>query len=184
MRLQLRVSIACLVLLAMPAVSAFGQDANSAKAFLQSIYRNYGKGGPGIDFTGPKARRVFDASLIALLQADQRVSGPDEVGVLDGDPVCGCQDWDSLHDLKIAIALLRTGRAKASVSFALFGPEAAREQSVRALEITLAREGGQWRIDNILDKSDPKAPFDLRAELEKEIRESKSRESKSGKRTN
>ena len=39
--------------------------------------------------------------------------------------------------------------------------------------MTLVPEGGQWRIWDILDKSDPKAPFDLRVELEKEIRASK-----------
>jgi hypothetical protein len=30
-------------------------------------------------------------------------------------------------------------------------------------------ERGQWRIYDILDQSDPKAPFDLRKELEKDI---------------
>jgi len=154
-------------------VSAVAQDVNAAELFVRSIYKSYRKGGPGIDLTGPKRALYFSSSLIALLRADQRVVGPDEVGVLDGDPLCACQDWDAVHDLKIAITRVGLDRVRASVSFALFGSEAAPEQSLRKLEMTLVDELGQWRIDNILDKSDEKAPFDLRAELHKEIRDSK-----------
>ena len=155
------------------AIPACGQDANSAKLFVTSVYKHYVNHGKGIDFTGPKARSVFDPSLIALLHADQKAVGPNEVGVLDGDPVCSCQDWEGIWDLKIAVQPLRDGRAKAEVSFALFAPHAGADQDHRSLEMTLVPQGGQWRIWDILDNSDPKAPFDLRAELEKEIRTSK-----------
>ena len=155
------------------AAPACGEDANSARHFLDSVYKLYAHHGPGIDFTGPKARGVFDPSLIALFRADQKSLGPDEVGVLDGDPICSCQDWDGIWNLKIAIQPLRDGRAKAAVSFALFAPQAGTDRDLRSLEMTLVSVGGQWRIWDILDKSDPKAPFDLRAELEKEIHSSK-----------
>ena len=168
-----RLTVSIVLAAALSAVPASGQDADAAKHFLGSLYRQYANHGPGIDFTGPKARGVFDPSLIALLHADQSVLGADEVGVLDGDPICSCQDWDGIWDLKIAIQPLSDGRAKASVSFALFAPHAGTDRDFRSLEITLVPVGGQWRIWDILDQSDPKAPFDLRAELEKEIRASK-----------
>jgi hypothetical protein len=155
------------------AVPACGEDANSARQFLDSVYKQYAHHGSGIDFTGPKARGVFDPSLIALFHADQKALGPDEVGVLDGDPICSCQDWDGIWNLKIDLQPLSDGRAKAAVSFALFAPQAGTDRDLRSLEMTLVSVGGQWRIWDILDKSDPKAPFDLRAELEKEIRSSK-----------
>jgi hypothetical protein len=158
---------------ALSAVPACGQDANSAKLFLASIYKHYANRGKGIDINGPKARGVFDSSLIALLHADQKAVGPNEVGVLDGDPICSCQDWDGIWDLKITDEMEPDGRVKAAVSFATFAPRAGSDQDHRSIEMTLVPEGGQWRIWDILDKSDPKAPFDLRAELEKEIRTSK-----------
>ena len=158
---------------ALSAIPASGQNADSAKQFLTSVYEHYANHGKGIDFTGPKARDVFDSSLIALLHADQKAIGPDEVGVLDGDPICSCQDWDGIWDLKIAIQPLGDGRAKAAVSFALFAPKANTDRDRRSLEMTLVSVGGQWRIWDILDKSDTKAPLDLRVELEKEIRASK-----------
>jgi len=165
-----RVSIACFVVLCVAVPCAVAQDTDSAKRFVASLYRHYTNHGKGIDFSGSKALNYFDASLNALMDADAKAVGPNELGVLDGDPICSCQDWEGIWDLKIDVQMLGKDRAKASVTFALFAPKAGAERDSRTLDMTLLRTGSQWRIDNILDKSDPKAPFDLRAELEKEIR--------------
>jgi len=155
------------------AVPACGQDADSAKQFLASVYEHYANRGMGIDFNGPKSRSVFDPSLIALLRADQKAVGPNEVGVLDGDPICSCQDWEGIWDLKIVLQMQSDKRATAAVSFGLFAPKPGADKDHRSLEMTLVPQGSQWRIWDILDKSDPRTPFDLRAELEKEIHTAK-----------
>jgi len=143
------------------------QDVTSAHSFLRSIYARYHKGGPGVHVTGPSASRYLHPSLIALLREDSRLVGPGEVGVLDGDPLCGCQDWDGIFDLKIDLHDLKANTAEASVSFALF--KDAKPQDKRSLVITLAPEKRSWRVWDVLDRSDSKAEFDLRRELEKEI---------------
>ena len=175
MRVRLQVWVAFLLFLFVPLASALGQDAASAKSFVESLYRHYTKNSKGIDFSGPKALNHFTVSLNALMDADAKAVGPGEVGVLDGDPICSCQDWDGIWNLKIDVRMLANDRAKADVSFALFAPKAGADRDFRSLEMTLTGSGNQWRIDNILDKTDPKAPFDLRAELEKEIRSLKSK---------
>ena len=43
------------------------------------------------DPVGPAAAQVFDAPLVALIRRDQR-NARGEVGALDGDPLCDCQD--------------------------------------------------------------------------------------------
>lgn len=164
--LLLSALLACLLV---PASSA--QSTASAKTFLQSIYARYSKGGPGVDAGGPRAARYLHSSLITLLREDARAVGPGEVGVLDGDPLCGCQDWDGIFDLKIDVQEPRENRAEAMVSFALF--KDAKPQDVRSLAITLASEKGAWRVWNVVDRSDPNAEFDLRAALKKEILQSK-----------
>ena len=168
---------AWIVSAAMSTRLACAQDADGAKRFVESLYRQYDHHGPGVDFSGAKGRNVFDASLNALMDADAKAVGPNEVGVLDGDPICGCQDWEGIWDLQIALQMLGESRAKAAVSFALFAPEttskARADRDLRSLEMTLKRESSGWRIDNIVDKSDPKAQFDLRAELEKESQDLK-----------
>lgn len=159
---------------------ACAQDADSAKRFVAHLYLHYANHGSGIDFSGAKALRYFDTSLNALMDADAKAVGPNEVGVLDGDPICGCQDWEGIWDFKITIRMEGDDRAKAAVSFALFAPKDGIDSDPRSLEMALVRERAGWRIDNIVDKSDPKHPFDLRAELEKEIRDlEKSRQTKS-----
>jgi hypothetical protein len=151
-----------------PTCLAHAQDAASAKAFLQSIYARYSKDGPGVEIAGPRAARYLHSSLIALLRKDARVVGPGEVGVLDGDPLCGCQDWDGIFELKMKVHEPKAGRAEAVVSFALF--KDAKPQDMRSLVITLAQENGAWRVWDVVDRSDAKAEFDLRKALEREIR--------------
>lgn len=88
---------------------------------------------------------------------------------MDGDLICSCQDWDGIWDLKAAIQMQGDGRAAASVSFSLRDPKERSLQDLRFLVFTLSSEHGDWRIYDILDKSDPKFPFSLRSALEKDI---------------
>jgi hypothetical protein len=163
-------SFATAVLLALVvslANCAGAQNDESAKHFLESTYRLYAKGGPGASFDGPQANRIFHSSLIALVRDDQRAVVSGDVGVMDGDPVCGCQDWDGVFNLDIDVRLLNRDRANAAVSFSLFEPSSLPDK--RSLIITLVRERDLWRIYDVLDRSDPKAPFALRRALQMEI---------------
>ncbi len=166
------VLLAACLLVFLSGLPLSAQDAAAAQNFLQSVHRNYSKGGPGLDVHSPKARKVFTTSLIALLHAGEKAAGPGEVGVLDGDPLCSCQDWSGIFDQKISLRVQSAGSAKAAVSFAPFLQQDGADQDRRSLEISLLSQGGQWRVDNILDKSDPKVPFDLREELKKQSRTS------------
>lgn len=98
-----------------PACSA--QDAAAAKTFLQSIYARYTKNSRGVEIAGPGARRFLHSSLIALIREDARAVGPGEVGVLDSDPLCGCQDWDGIFDLRIDMRQVKADHAEALVRF-------------------------------------------------------------------
>ncbi len=104
-----------LIFLAQPLLA---QDVDSARRFLESTYRLYDHNGAGVEMGGPYADRFYHSSLIALLQEDEKVMGGG-VGVLDGDPICGCQDWDGIFDLKMKIRPINSDRVEAAVSFAL-----------------------------------------------------------------
>lgn len=164
MQARLHFSFALLIVLTAPPIPATAQDAASAKAFLQSAYGYYGKSGKGT----PVTSRFFHSSLLGLMDKDVKLNAGG-VGVLDGDPVCGCQDWDGIWDLKVEIQLQGPNRALANVSFAVFPPNHRTKDSLREMVFTLVPERGQWRIYDILDESDPKAPFDVRRALEKDI---------------
>ena len=72
-------------------------DSASAEQFLRKVYASYASDGPGVPNDTLKEEDVYDASLIALMAADQDAADG-EVGYLDGDPLCDCQDWG---DIKI-----------------------------------------------------------------------------------
>jgi hypothetical protein len=158
---------------ASPAASAAPVvDAAAAKAFLTSVYKHYGTGGIGVDTVGPDAGRYFHSSLVALLRADQKAASP-EVGAIDGDPVCACQDWNGVWnlaiDVKIETPVSDAARATAKVSFYLSDPKDNPKDSLRKLSIRLAAENGAWRIYDIADETDPTAPFALRKALQDDI---------------
>jgi hypothetical protein len=169
MQAKLHFSLTLLIALAAPPIPAAAQDAASAKAFLQSVYAAYGKNGKGVDFTGPHASQYFHSSLAELIRADIKANGPDNVPVVDSDPICACQDWEGIWDLKIEIQMQGPNQALADVTFALSAPNGRKKDDLRKLQFTLAPVRGQWRIYDIVDDSDPKAPFQLRKELEKDI---------------
>jgi hypothetical protein len=168
MRARLPFAIAFSIAMLSPALTFPAEDAGSAKAFLISVYRHYQNGGKGIDSTGPRAGLYYHSSLLTLMRADEKAASPD-IGADDGDPTCGCQDWDGIWDLKIDLHFQTPHRAQAIVTFALSAPKDRPKDAFRKLAITLVPEHGQWRIYDTVDETDPGAPFDLRGELQRDI---------------
>jgi hypothetical protein len=142
---------------------AKAQDAQQANSFLESVYMHYEKGGKGIDFTGPGAGAYYHSSLLALIREDIKANGPENVPAIDSDPICGCQDWDGIWDLKIDVKIDNPQRATVRVSFFVFQRRG--KDDLNKLVITLVPEHGQWRIYDILDESNPKMNWDARKAL-------------------
>jgi hypothetical protein len=141
--------------------SSCAQDAASAKAFLVNIYSHYSRGGKGIDFDGPHSALYFHSSLLALEKADVKANGPDSAPAMDADPICSCQDWNGIWDLRIDVQIESQQRALANVSFYLAPPKGPIAAEPMKLRFTLVPEHG-WRIWDILDESDPKDAVALR----------------------
>lgn len=97
------------------AASTPAADAAEAERFLRQLYASYSPDGPGVPNKAVKEEDVYDASLIALMKADQDAAGG-EVGYLDGDPLCDCQDWGDLRVQALTFAPAAGDRLKASVT--------------------------------------------------------------------
>lgn len=160
-----RIASIALLAASVPTGWLSAQDATSAKAFLASIYRHYESGGDGIDIGDQRANQYFAHSLLALVRADARAAGPGNVGAIDADPVCACQDWDGIWQLNIDVKMKPPGKAEADVSFSLSSPQSHTTSASRRLHIKLISEHGGWRIDDIIDLTDPKIPYALRKAL-------------------
>lgn len=89
---------------------------------------------------------MLSPRLLALVLRERRLAGG-EVGALDGDPICDCQDWQ-IRRVRIGLQWAGAHRAVATVRFLNTG----RPQTIR---LDLLAIDGRWRIDNIHSKSIP-----------------------------
>jgi Protein of unknown function (DUF3828) len=142
-RTALTFAIAAL-LSATPAIASGQTD--SVARFLRQLYAPYEKG-RAPNPTGAMAASIFAPPLLALIRRDQALAHG-EVGTLDYDPICSCQDYDPLKSLSISVAAPVDNSAQATVSFK------SGSDSV-AVKYDLVRIGGNWRIADIATKDVP-----------------------------
>jgi uncharacterized protein DUF3828 len=122
------------------------KDAPSARTFVEQLYASYT---PDVapKVLGADASKIFAAPLLALIREDQkRAQG--EIGLLDHDPVCGCQDSGRMKTQSISVAEQSRSRARATVNLANAG-------ETKKLDLDLTLENGRWRIADIADPDIP-----------------------------
>jgi hypothetical protein len=175
----MRTKTFCAILLSaasiLPCCQIRAQDTAAAEAFLRDIYSHYQNGGDGIAFDGSRAGQYFYSSLLELERADVKATGPGDTPAIDWDPMCGCQDWEGIWNLNIEIQVDSPEQVTANVSFALSDPRKKPADATRKLQITLMTERGNWRIYDILDRSDPKSTASVRQLLQKDLADLRSR---------
>jgi hypothetical protein len=134
----------------------------SPELFLHRLYTPYQKGRDAPSVTGRMATSIFAPLLLALIRRDQALAHG-EVGTLDYDPICSCQDYDPLKSLSISVAPPIDNAAHAIVWF-MSGSDTV------TVNYDLVRIGGNWRIADIMTKDVPSLKELLvkgNAELEK-----------------
>ncbi|WP_254073473.1 DUF3828 domain-containing protein [Acidisphaera sp. S103] len=85
--------------------------------------------------------------MLKLIREDER-NAHGEVGRLDHDPVCDCQDYDVMTGFDCVVTQQTDRRASVSVRFV----NGATSTSV---SFVLARIGNEWRIDDVADPQMP-----------------------------
>ncbi len=123
------------------APGASAQSLDDARAFVAGLYRAYARS-PEPDYLGPRARGVFSPRLLGLIRRDER-NAHGEVGALDGDPICDCQDPDGIRLVDLDVTTAGPGRATARARVRFAG--ARRETMI--LDLVTVR--GRWRVDDV-----------------------------------
>jgi len=85
---------------------------------------------------------------VAALNEDARLAHG-EVGHVDGDPICQCQDPDGLQATVIQVSPNGSAKAKVQVSIRLRGYEA------RPATFSLIMTKAGWRIDDVSSPDEP-----------------------------
>jgi hypothetical protein len=136
-----------LAILAATLVTAPARAVNDAgaRAFVAWLYSHYptAEHRPAFEPFGPDMARVFHPSLIALIKQDQRLTNG-EVGALDSDPLCDCQDDGGLT-FKVA-SVRSAGRARASAVVVRAYPG---DKEIEDITLDLVQTQGQWRVYDV-----------------------------------
>ena len=123
------------------AANAAAPDAASARAFVQKLYAHYPQpaNGPVFSPTDKDAASVFDPGMVALFREDTRLA-KGEVGFVDADPICQCQDDSGLKPKILSVAMSGANAATAVVDLHFDGGKP------NPLTLHLVVVAGQWRI--------------------------------------
>lgn len=124
----------------LPTVAA-ATDAQSPREFLKEAYASYVDGSTARNALGQDAESLFAPALLALIREDQRTAHG-EVGLLDHDPICACQDFERLRVVSIHITSLAKSSAHARVRIMNGGHQ------VR-IDFALILGADGWRIQDI-----------------------------------
>ncbi len=123
------------------APGAQAQTLEDARGFVAGLYRAYARS-PEPDYLGSRARTIFSPRLLSLIRRDEQ-SAKGDVGVLDGDPICDCQDPDGIRLVGLDVGPAGPGRAIARVRVHFAGERA------EAMTLDLVSIRGRWRIDDV-----------------------------------
>jgi hypothetical protein len=132
------------ILLAAAAAAAQPQ-AETPRAFMERLYAAY-RDSDFSPFEHPE--RVFAPRLLAAINEDSRLN-QGEVGYLDGDPICQCQDATGLQTTITRVKLLGRDNARVSVTIGLAG------YKPRPATFSLVRTRAGWRIADVWSPDEP-----------------------------
>ena len=116
------------------------QDLPAAQTFVAGLYSAYQRQ-PGPDYLGKQIGEVFSPDLIALIRREAASVPKGDVGALDGDPICDCQDWQ-ISKVEVTVSMPKPGAAEAEVRFQNAGEP-------RQVRLDLVAVRGRWRVGDV-----------------------------------
>jgi hypothetical protein len=146
------IAVACTAMASSP--PSLCADLGSAKAFVTQLYSHYPErdDAPTYDPAGRSAKAVFDPSMVALIREDARLTPQGDVGAIDGDPICDCQDSGGM---RVKIGLVRPTSASHAVAHIDLRFADASPPETRRLELDLVDVQGHWRVYDVGTKELP-----------------------------
>lgn len=137
---------------ALAAMLSPAPPAESPRAFVERLYAGYrDENFSPLDRPG----RIFARPLVAAIREDARLSR-DEVGFMDADPLCQCQDPAGLRPM---VREVRQPSPKTAIARILLRFGGTDDRDIR-LQLVRTRAG--WRIADIATAGEPSLLADLR----------------------
>jgi len=132
--------LALVFLLVFSVTPGFAQTLGDARRFVAGLYAAYGKE-PGPDYTAHGAGQdIYAPKLLALMRKDE-AAAQGEVGAVDFDPICDCQDY-SITRVTISVNRAASGKTIAQVRFK-------NSNAWQRVTLDLVPVGGVWKISDV-----------------------------------
>lgn len=130
----------CVSLVAPAAMAEPAPAVVGAKAFVESVYAAYEQPDASSSL-GKRADVIYAPALLSELRADQTAHAG-EVGRLDHDPLCDCQDSDGLKLGEVEVTQAEGGRVDAAIRFKL-------GDVGKSVRLRLVSTPGGWRVGDV-----------------------------------
>jgi hypothetical protein len=124
---------------------AGAQPAETPKAYMERLYASYRN--PSFNPLDHPSR-YFAPRLVAAIREDARLA-KGEVGYVDGDPICQCQDPDGLHAKVVRVTRSSDSKAIAEVIIDFT------DSTLRRVRFSLVRTAAGWRIADVSSGDEP-----------------------------
>ncbi|MCQ8896419.1 YbjP/YqhG family protein [Limnobacter humi] len=92
---------------------------------------------------------VYSKALRVLIKKDQTSAGPGEVGRLDFEPLCNCQDTGAIQSVTIADA---DGKPSQWLTLQIAWQD---QSPTTPILLHFIQEDGQWRVDEVVSSDIP-----------------------------
>jgi len=127
------------------ALAAAAAQPETPRRFLTRVYASY-----HVSNFSPfrHADRYFAPPLVAAISKDSRLAHG-EVGYLDGDPLCQCQDTAGLRARVASVRSSGAGQAKAEVILSY------PDNTPTRIRLSLAMTKSGWRIADVSANGEP-----------------------------
>ncbi len=118
----------------------------SPEQTVRQIYHSYEIESDSLYFGDTTEKSLISTRMKNVILLNDRLTLPGDIGWLDSDPLCGCQEYDHLVLENITIHQTDASHADATVQFRPFkdSPEAITQT------LKLIAEGDRWLIDDII----------------------------------
>jgi uncharacterized protein DUF3828 len=129
-----------------PIAAATAQPpAQTPQAYMEHVYANY-RNSNFNPLDHPD--RYFAPRLVAAISEDARLA-KGEVGYVDGDPICQCQDPAGLHAKVTRVTQQSAAKAIADVIIGFT------DSTARRVQFSLVRTAVGWRIADVSSSDEP-----------------------------
>lgn len=139
-----------IILLFLAALASFTVHAQppsqTVEQTVRQIYQNYKSDASTPYFGETGERAITSARIQQALTLNDNLTLPGNIGWLDYDPVCDCQDFGDLVLESVAITQTDVDHADAVVRFRIFKDD--KEKTTQTLK--MVAENGRWVIDDIV----------------------------------